>query len=45
MQIYALDCGLAAFDDVDMFADDGSMAGQARTLVDPCYLIRHPRAT
>lgn len=42
VQLYAMDCGRAAFADVDMFADDGSFAGRERTLVDPCYLIRHP---
>lgn len=42
VQLYAMDCGTAAFGDVGMFADDGSMNGQSRTLVDPCYLIRHP---
>lgn len=42
VQIYAMDCGRAEFSNVDMFADDGSMAGQSRTLVVPCYLIRHP---
>lgn len=42
VRLYAMDCGRAAFSNVDMFADDGSFAGQSRTLVDPCYLIRHP---
>lgn len=42
VRLYAMDCGRAAFTNVDMFADDGSFAGQSRTLVDPCYLIRHP---
>lgn len=42
VQLYALDCGRAEFSDIGMFADDGSLAGQTRTLVDPCYLIRHP---
>ncbi|MGH6949935.1 MAG: N-acyl homoserine lactonase family protein [Vitreimonas sp.] len=42
VQLYAMECGRAAFADVDVFADDGSFAGQERTLVDPCYLIRHP---
>jgi glyoxylase-like metal-dependent hydrolase (beta-lactamase superfamily II) len=42
IELYAMDCGRAAFANVDMFADDGSFAGQSRTLVDPCYLIRHP---
>lgn len=41
VQVYALDCGVAHFSDVDGFADDGSFAGQARDLVVPCYLIRH----
>lgn len=40
--LYAIDCGKASVKDADMFADDGSFKGQARDLVDPCYLIRHP---
>lgn len=40
--LYAMDCGKASVKDADMFADDGSFKGQARDLVDPCYLIRHP---
>ena len=42
VKLYAMDCGHAAFADTDMFADDGSFKGVARTLADPCYLIRHP---
>lgn len=42
VRLYAMDCGHSTFADVDMFADDGSMAGQSRELVVPCYLIRHP---
>ncbi len=42
IQLYAIDCGTGQFSDVGMFADDRSMDGQARTLVVPCYLIRHP---
>jgi glyoxylase-like metal-dependent hydrolase (beta-lactamase superfamily II) len=42
VQLYALDCGRIAFSDVGMFSDDGSLAGQSRALVVPCYLIRHP---
>jgi N-acyl homoserine lactone hydrolase len=42
VQLYAMDCGTAAFSDIGVFADDGSMNGQSRTLVVPCYLIRHP---
>jgi glyoxylase-like metal-dependent hydrolase (beta-lactamase superfamily II) len=42
VELYAMDCGRATFANVDVFADDGSFAGQSRELVDPCYLIRHP---
>lgn len=42
VQLYAMDCGHTAFSDVGMFADDGSMNGQTRELIVPCYLIRHP---
>ncbi|MBY0565756.1 MAG: N-acyl homoserine lactonase family protein [Hyphomonadaceae bacterium] len=42
VRLYAIDCGRAEFTNVDIFADDGSFANQSRTLVDPCYLIRHP---
>jgi glyoxylase-like metal-dependent hydrolase (beta-lactamase superfamily II) len=42
IKLYAMNCGDLEFADVDMFADDGSMKGVARTFVDPCYLIRHP---
>jgi len=42
VQLYAMDCGRAEFSNVDIFADDGSFANQSRTLVNPCYLIRHP---
>jgi len=43
VQLYAMDCGRIHVSDADSFADDGSFAGQARDLVDPCYLIRHPK--
>lgn len=42
VELYAMDCGHIQFTDVDMFADDGSFAGQSRELIVPCYLIRHP---
>ena len=42
VRLYAMDCGRVAFTNVDIFADDSSFANQSRTLVDPCYLIRHP---
>lgn len=43
VELYAMECGTATFTNIDMFADDGSMAGLERTLVDPCFLIRHPQ--
>lgn len=42
VRLYTMDCGRASFSNLDMFADDGSMAGVARELVVPCFLIRHP---
>lgn len=42
IELYAMDCGHSTFQDVGMFADDGSMNGQSRELIVPCYLIRHP---
>jgi glyoxylase-like metal-dependent hydrolase (beta-lactamase superfamily II) len=42
VELYAMDCGRGTFSDVGMFAEDGSMNGQSRELVVPCYLIRHP---
>ncbi len=43
VKLYAMNCGNLAFTDVDPFADDHSMKGVARTFVDSCYLIRHPK--
>lgn len=42
VRLYALDCGRIHISDADFYADDGSFAGEAHDLVDPCYLIRHP---
>jgi len=43
IKLYTLDCGTVDMLDMSGFADDGSMDGQAITLADPCYLIRHPK--
>lgn len=43
LTLYAMDCGKIALTDADMFADDGSYKNVAKTLVVPCYLIRHPK--
>lgn len=42
VRLYALDCGRIAMSDAGAFADSGALDGQARGVVDPCYLIRHP---
>ncbi|MGE0597425.1 MAG: N-acyl homoserine lactonase family protein [Hyphomonadaceae bacterium] len=42
VQLYAMDCGRISIADAGAFADDGSLDGQAREAIDPCYLIRHP---
>ena len=41
--LYALDCGRTVTSDAGPFSDDHAYDGQTRDLVDPCYLIRHPR--
>ena len=41
--LYALDCGRIVTSDAGPFSDDHAYDGQTRDLVDPCYLIRHPR--
>jgi N-acyl homoserine lactone hydrolase len=43
LKLYAMDCGLFDVANADMFSDDGAYKGQARQLVVPCYLIRHPK--
>ncbi|MCC7267327.1 MAG: N-acyl homoserine lactonase family protein [Caulobacteraceae bacterium] len=43
VRLYAIDCGRIATTDADGYADDGAYRGAARTLVVPCFLIRHPR--
>lgn len=42
LALYALDCGRIHLTDADMYADDHAYKGQAKDLVDPCFLIRHP---
>lgn len=41
--LYTMDCGRLTMADADMFADDGAYKGVAKSLVVPCYLIRHPK--
>ncbi len=42
VKVYAMNCGQIDLKDADGFADDGSMKNVAQSLIDPCYLIRHP---
>ena len=35
-------CGTIEIADLDLFADDGSYAGQADTFTDGCFLVEHP---
>jgi glyoxylase-like metal-dependent hydrolase (beta-lactamase superfamily II) len=41
VQLYAMDCGRLSVSDAGMFSDEAAYDGQARELVDPCYLVRH----
>jgi N-acyl homoserine lactone hydrolase len=43
VELYAMDCGKFPVPDADMFSDDGAYKGVSRTLIVPCYLIRHPK--
>lgn len=43
VRLYALDCGKFDMANAGSFADDGAYDGQAKKLVVPCYLIRHPK--
>lgn len=43
VRLYALDCGRGAFDDMAMFSDAGEYDGRPGKIVDPCFLIRHPK--
>ena len=43
VKLYTMDCGSFHVKDAAAFSDDGAYKGQVRDLVDPCYLIRHPK--
>jgi glyoxylase-like metal-dependent hydrolase (beta-lactamase superfamily II) len=40
-RVHVLDCGLIEVGDLDVFADDGSYAGQTDEFVDTCFLAVH----
>lgn len=43
IRLYAMNCGSLTVADADMFADDGAYKGVSKTLIVPCYLIRHSK--
>jgi len=43
VQLYAMDCGHAAYTDADALADNGSLKGKPLEVIVPCFLIRHPK--
>lgn len=43
VRVYALDCGRVEFADLGMFSDTGEYDGQPGSLVESCFLIRHPK--
>ncbi len=45
VRLYALDCGRIQFKDMGFFSDTGEYDGKPGTLVDPCWVIRHPKGT
>lgn len=45
VRLYAMDCGHIEFKDMSLFADGDEYAGTAGKMVDPCFLIVHPKGT
>jgi glyoxylase-like metal-dependent hydrolase (beta-lactamase superfamily II) len=43
VRLYAFDCGSMDFKDMSFFSDTGEYDGKSASLVDPCFLIRHPK--
>jgi N-acyl homoserine lactone hydrolase len=44
-RLYALDCGRIRLNDMGMFSDTGEYDGKPGSIVDPCWVIRHPKGT
>ncbi len=42
VELHRLDCGTIEVSDLDIFAADGSFAGQSDTFTNSCWLVRHP---
>jgi N-acyl homoserine lactone hydrolase len=45
VRLYALDCGRIHINDMAMFSDTGEYDGRPGDIVDPCWVIRHPKGT
>jgi glyoxylase-like metal-dependent hydrolase (beta-lactamase superfamily II) len=45
VRLYAIDCGRIDFTDMGLLSDTGEYDGRRGSLVDPCFLVRHPRGT
>jgi len=43
VRMYVMDCGSMSIRDMGLFSDTGKYDGQPGWLVDPCFLIRHPK--
>ena len=43
VRLYVLDCGAMTIRDMGLFSDTGKYDGQSGRIVDPCFLIRHPK--
>ena len=46
VRLYAIDCGRFEYKgSMGLFSDTGEYDGQSGVLVDPCFLIKHPKGT
>jgi N-acyl homoserine lactone hydrolase len=43
VRMYVLDCGAMSIRDMALFSDTGKYDGQSGSIVDTCFLIRHPK--
>jgi N-acyl homoserine lactone hydrolase len=43
VRLYAFDCGRIDFKDMSMFSDTGDYDRKSGSLVDPCFLVHHPK--
>ena len=43
VRLYALDCGNITAKQLGLFSDTGEYDGKSGELVDPCFVIRHPK--